>query len=119
MADPGNQTGGRRHDDSLAWIGHGEMMMRVNEHSEPPIRQQPTEPLEHGIEGGGVPRHRVLPGIQPAGFLSIDSTTVTRAIEDLKRSGYRPLAPGQGGPSRPMPEPAKEPVKEDEWIDRS
>jgi len=88
-------------------------MMRVNEHRETPIRQQPTAPLEDGIEGGGVPRHRARPGIrEPAGFLDIDSTTVTRAIEDLKRSGYRPLAPGQGGASRPMPEPAKEPREE-------
>jgi hypothetical protein len=100
MADPVIQTGGRRHDDSLAWIGHGEMMMRINEHSGTPIRQQPTESLEHGVEGVGVPRRGALLGIrEPAGFLDIDSTTVTRAIDDLKRSGYRPLAPGQGGQS--------------------
>jgi hypothetical protein len=46
-------------------------------------------------EGGGVPRLQALPGIRrdPAGILGSESTTVARAIEDLERSGYRPLAP--------------------------
>jgi hypothetical protein len=109
MADPVDQAGVRSHDDTREWTGHGEIMMRVNAHSGIPIRQPPTEPLEHGIEGGGVPRRQALLSIrrEPAGFLGIDSTTVARAIEDLKRSGYRPLAPRTGGASRPMPETAK------------
>jgi DNA-binding transcriptional regulator YhcF (GntR family) len=55
-----------------------------------PIRREPTEPVKYVVEGGG-PRGRALPsGRALASFL--DPNTVTRAIEDLGRSGYRPLA---------------------------
>jgi hypothetical protein len=46
-------------------------------------------------EGGGVLRRPALPGIrrESAGIPGSESTSVARAIEDLERSGYRPLAP--------------------------
>jgi DNA-binding transcriptional regulator YhcF (GntR family) len=56
-----------------------------------PIRREPTERVKYVVEGGGGPRGRALPsGRALASFL--DPNTVTRAIEDLGRSGYRPLA---------------------------
>jgi hypothetical protein len=56
------------------------------------FRRQPTEPVTYVGEGGGGPRNQPLPsGRALAGFL--DPNTVTHAIEDLGRSGYRPLHP--------------------------
>ena len=68
------------------------MHLHVDAHSPILIRRPLTEPLTHVIEGGGVPRFREL-----AGFLGSDPNTVARAIEDLKRSGYRPLRSSPGG----------------------
>ena len=74
------------------------MPLRVDAHSPIPIRQQLTEPLEHVIEGGSVPRNQARPSIgELAGFLGSTPSTVARTIEDLKRSGYRPLRRSPGG----------------------
>jgi hypothetical protein len=66
------------------------------------IRHQPIERIESRVEGGGVPRHQAPPRVRAlAGALSADPDAVARAIEDLGRSGYRPLRP------RPIaPDPA-------------
>jgi hypothetical protein len=59
-------------------------------HRSIPIRREPTEPVTYVGEGGRGPRESALPsGRVLAGFL--DPNTVTRAIKDLGRSGYRPL----------------------------
>jgi hypothetical protein len=63
------------------------MHVRVDEQSPIPIRRQLTEPRPHAIEGGGV--------------LGSNPSTVASAIEDLRRSGCRPLAPGPEAPGRP------------------
>jgi GntR family transcriptional regulator len=63
--------------------------LRVDVHSPNPIRRQLTEQLKHVIDSGGVPRDQALPSIRElAGFLGINPNTVSRVIEDLKRSGY-------------------------------
>ena len=66
------------------------------------IRHQPMERIASRFEVGGVPRHQALPRVRTlAGVLSANPEAVARAIEDLGRSGYRPLRP------RPMaPDPA-------------
>jgi len=70
------------------------MRLQVDAQSPAPIRRQLTEQRKHVIEGGGVPRNQALPSIRElAGFLDINANTVARVIEDLKRSGYRPLPP--------------------------
>jgi DNA-binding transcriptional regulator YhcF (GntR family) len=76
------------------------MRLHSDAHSSIPTRRAPTEAVKYVVEGGGGPRERALPsGRALAGFL--DPNTVTRAIKDLGRSGYRPLR------SRPMaPDPA-------------
>ncbi len=56
--------------------------MRGSEHSRIPIRGRLAEPLQHAIEGG----------------IGSNPSTVTRAIEDLKGSGCRPLAPRPEAP---------------------
>ena len=64
----------------------------VDAHSLNPIRRPLAEPLRNVLEGGGLPRRHALPRIRElAGVLSTTPNTVARAIEDLKRSGYRPL----------------------------
>jgi DNA-binding transcriptional regulator YhcF (GntR family) len=74
------------------------MHLHVDAHSPILIPRPLTEPLTHVIEGGGVPRDPVRPGIRElAGFLGSDPNTAARAIEDLKRSGYRPLRSSPGG----------------------
>ena len=77
------------------------MRLRVDAHSPTPIRRQLSEPLTHVSEGGGVPRGPALPYIREfAGFVRTNPSTVARAIEDLKGSGYRPLRPpGIAAPS--------------------
>ena len=56
------------------------------------IRRQPMERMEARVEGGGVPRPHARPrGRAWAGVLSANPEAVARAIEDLGRSGYRPL----------------------------
>ena len=70
------------------------MPLRVDAHSPLPIRRSVTEPLQPVSEGGGVPRIQARPRIPGlAGFFGITPNTVARAIEDLNRSGYRPLCP--------------------------
>jgi len=70
------------------------MRLRVDAHSPVPIRQRLSEPLEHVIEGGGVRRDQARPSMRElVGFLGSNANTAARAIEDLKRSGYRPLRP--------------------------
>jgi hypothetical protein len=59
-----------------------------------PIRRPVTEPLQPVSEGGGVARNQARPSLpELAGFPGITPNTVARAIEDLNRSGYRPLHP--------------------------
>jgi hypothetical protein len=65
----------------------------VDTHSPIPIRRQLTEPPKHVTEGGNVPRNQALPSRELVGFFGISSNTRVHAIEDLKRSGYRPLLP--------------------------
>jgi GntR family transcriptional regulator len=73
------------------------MRLHLDSHSPIPIRWQLTEQLKHVIEGGGVPRDEALPSIRElAGFLGINPNTVTRAIEDLKRSGHVETRRGKG-----------------------
>jgi hypothetical protein len=65
------------------------MRLSVYANSPIPVRPPLTEPFQHVIEGG-VRRARAMPSSQElAGFL--EPNTVTRAIEELKRSGCRPL----------------------------
>ena len=71
--------------------------LRVDVQSPIPIRRQLTEQLKHIIDGGGVPRDQALPSIRElAGFLGINPNTVSRVIEDLKRSGYVEARRGSG-----------------------
>jgi GntR family transcriptional regulator len=71
--------------------------LRVDAQSPIPIRRQLSAQLKHVIEGGGIPREQALPSIRElAGFLSINPNTVTRVIEDLKRSGYVEARRGKG-----------------------
>jgi hypothetical protein len=71
------------------------MHLHVDAHSPILIRRPLTEPLTHVIEGGGVPARLGIREL--AGFLGSDPNTVARAIEDLTRSGYRPLRFSPGG----------------------
>ncbi len=70
------------------------MHQQVDTHSPIPIRWQLTAPRNHGTEGGHAPRNPALPSIRELpGLLGTTSNTRVRAIEDLKRSGCRPLLP--------------------------
>jgi DNA-binding transcriptional regulator YhcF (GntR family) len=65
------------------------MRLPVDANSPIPGRPPLTEQLQHVIEGG-VRRAQAMPSSRElAGFL--DRNTVTRAIEELKGSGCRPL----------------------------
>jgi DNA-binding transcriptional regulator YhcF (GntR family) len=84
--------------------------LHVDAQSPIPIRRQLTEQLRHAIESGVVPRDQALPSIRElAGFLGINTNTVARAIEDLKRGGYVEARRGRGvfvaaaAPARPLP----------------
>src|SRR6185295_11667410 len=86
------------------------MNLTVDARSPIPIRRQLTEQLKHAIESGVVPRDQPLPSIRElAGFLGINTNTVARVIEDLKRSGYVEARRGRGvfvasaPPARPSP----------------
>ncbi len=73
------------------------MRLPVDANSPIPGRPPLTEQLEHVTEGVGVRRaHALFSGRELTGFL--DPNTITRAIEDLKRSGYRPLHPRPAAP---------------------
>lgn len=86
------------------------MNLAVDAQSPIPIRRQLTEQLKHVIDRGGVPREQALPSIRElAGFLGINTNTVARVVEDLKRSGYVEARRGKGmfvtpaPPARPVP----------------
>ena len=73
------------------------MDLMIDAHSPIPIRRQLTEQLKYVIERGGVPPEQALPSIRElAGFLGINTNTVARVIEDLKRSGYVEARRGRG-----------------------
>jgi DNA-binding transcriptional regulator YhcF (GntR family) len=75
----------------------GAMNLTIDARSPIPIRRQLTEQLKHAIEGDGIPRDQALPSIRElAGFLGINTNTVARVIEDLKRSGYVEARRGRG-----------------------
>jgi DNA-binding transcriptional regulator YhcF (GntR family) len=70
------------------------MHRQVDAHSPIPIRRQLTAPRKHVIEGGSTPRNQALPSPRElVGFLGINPNTRVHAIDELKRSGYRPLLP--------------------------
>ena len=65
------------------------MDLHLDTHSPTPIRRPEAEPPTNVIEGGGLPRSPARPEL--ADSSGINPNPVTRAIKDLKRSGYRPL----------------------------
>ena len=70
------------------------MDLHLDTHSPTPIRRRGAEPLTNVIEGGDPPRSPALSSIpELVDSSEITPNAVTRAIEDLKRSGYRPLRP--------------------------
>jgi DNA-binding transcriptional MocR family regulator len=70
------------------------MHRQVDAQSPIPIRWQLTAPRKHLTGGGSAQRNPALPSIRElVGLLGINPNTRVRAIEDLKRSGYRPLLP--------------------------
>ena len=70
------------------------MHQQVDAQSPIPIRWQLTAPRSHVTEGDRAPQNPPLPSIRElAGLLGINPNPRVRAIEDLKRSGYRPLLP--------------------------
>jgi DNA-binding transcriptional MocR family regulator len=82
----------------------------VDAHSPIPIRRQLTVPPKHVIEGGSAPRNQALPSPRElAGFLGINPNTRAHTIEDLKRSGYRPLLPLTAAALSSIPEGAPDP----------
>ena len=72
------------------------MDLRVDAHSPIPIRRPGAEPLADVIEGGGLPWVPALP--RELDGVGITPNAVARAIEDLQRSGYRPLHTCRGVP---------------------
>ena len=72
------------------------MDLRVDAHSPIPIRRPGAEPLADVIEGGGLPWGPALP--RELDGVGIAPNAVARAIEDLQRSGYRPLHACQAAP---------------------
>ena len=72
------------------------MDLHVDAHSPTPIRRPEAEPLTDVIEGGGVPRSPALP--RRLDGVGITPNAVVRAIEDLQRSGYRPLHARRAAP---------------------
>jgi hypothetical protein len=70
------------------------MDLHADAHSPTPIRRPMAKAPTNVIKGGGLPRSPVLPSSpELADSSEGDPNAVTRAIEDLKRSGYRPLRP--------------------------
>lgn len=61
----------------------------VDAHSPTSTGRPGAEPLTDVIEGGGVRRGPALP--RELAGVGITPNAVARAIEDLQRSGYRPL----------------------------
>jgi len=86
------------------------MNLKIDARGPIPIRRQLAEQLKHLIESDGVPPDQPLPSIRElAGFLGINTNTVARVVEDLKRSGYVEARRGKGvfvtasPPARPSP----------------
>src|ERR1041384_8721162 len=86
------------------------MNLKIDARGPIPIRRQLAEQLKHLIESDGVPPDQPLPSIRElARFLGINTNTVARVIEDLKRSGYVEARRGTGvfvasaPPARPSP----------------
>ena len=70
-------------------------------HSPDPIRQPVAESRMSCVAGASLPRGPWWSGVRERSDSSgVTSGAVTRAIEDLKGSGYRPLHPGPPGPPR-------------------
>ena len=70
------------------------MDLHADAHSPTPIRRPMAKALTNVIKRGGLPREQALPSIRAlADSSGGDPNAVTRAIEDLKRRGYRPLRP--------------------------
>ena len=65
------------------------MDLPVDAHCPSPIRQPEAEPFPDVIEGGGAPRGAARP--RKLDGVRITPNAAARAIEDLRRSGYRPL----------------------------
>jgi DNA-binding transcriptional regulator YhcF (GntR family) len=75
----------------------GPMHPRIDTSNPIPVRRPLAEQFEPATEGVGVRPAQALPsGRELAGFL--DPNMITRAIEELKRSGYRPLHAGPEAP---------------------
>jgi DNA-binding transcriptional MocR family regulator len=81
------------------------MDLHLDAYSPTSIRRPVVEPRTNAIEGGGLPRSPALPSIwELADSSGANPNAVTRAIEDLKRSGYRPLHPRPAAP-QPLSSP--------------
>ena len=74
------------------------MPLRVDAHSPTPSRRPRAGPLADVIEGGGLPWGPALP--RELDGVGIAPNAVERAIEDLTRSGYRPLHARLAPPER-------------------
>ena len=85
--------------------------MDLHVNAQTPTRRPGAQPLTDVIERAGLSGGPALPG-EPGG-VGITPNTVARAIEDLKRSGYRPLHARQvaPGPSS-MPRAPFAPVRD-------
>jgi DNA-binding transcriptional regulator YhcF (GntR family) len=87
------------------------MNLHADAHRPTPIRRPMAEAPMNVIKGGGLPRNPALPSIpELADFSGGNPNAVTRAIEDLKRSGYRPLRPRPVA-LRPLSSPGAPPVQ--------
>jgi DNA-binding transcriptional regulator YhcF (GntR family) len=70
------------------------MDLHADAQSPTPIRRPMAKAPTNVIKRGGLPREQALPSIRGlADSSGGDPNAVTRAIEDLKRRGYRPLRP--------------------------
>ena len=89
------------------------LRLDVDARSPIPVRRPLAYPLSGVSDGAGLPRGDTPPGI-PALVGGLDRTpsTVVLAIENLKRSGYRPLHSGLTAPE-PSSVPQAAPVRED------
>ena len=65
------------------------MPLRVDAYNPTPICQPGVEPLADIVAGGSLPGAPALP--RELDGVGIPPNAVERAIEDLTRSGYRPL----------------------------
>ena len=70
--------------------------LRVDPHSRIPRPWPGAEPCPDIVERASLPRVPALPG--KPDDVGITPNPIARAIEDLKRSGYRPLHGGRAAP---------------------